>query len=308
MDESTAQTAEQTLPELIRFVLERMRGLQLEGPPTFQPEHYVNVWQYLAAAGNYLIDQIKDLRSKGHEQWETGDEASIQQFGRLSVPKGKEFLKAVTREMASLGTKSHLSSARAGIDTQPFDPYQVPFLVEFELPIEDVEREDCETGDVEKVAVQEDTVEEDVVEKEAIEPKVIKTEAVEPSPQDTVLPSIEPTNSFKTPTVPRPADYKTPPHGPSFSPITPPQAIAKNNTNSNNDSPNTASLRPPLQHPDDQRFQNYLSSINFNFNDDGLHSMFNFPTPTELQEETSPPPQLASQEPGPITAFALAEQ
>lgn len=51
MDGPTAQTAEQPLPELIRFMLEHMQGLQLEGPPTSQPEDCVNAWQSLAAAG-----------------------------------------------------------------------------------------------------------------------------------------------------------------------------------------------------------------------------------------------------------------
>lgn len=131
MDDPTTQTSEQTLPELIRFMLEHMRGLRLRGPPTFQHEHYAQVWQYLAAAGNELVDLIEDLRFDGPGQWETGDEASIQEFGRLSVPKGKEFLQTVMREMASLGTKWHLSPTHAGIDTQRFAPNLVPRLVEF---------------------------------------------------------------------------------------------------------------------------------------------------------------------------------
>lgn len=191
MDEPTAQTAEQTLPELIRFMLEHMRGLRLKGPPTFQPEHYADVWQALVAASNYLINQIEDLRFEGHGQWETGDEASIQQFGRLAVPQGKEFLRRVLRELASLGTKWHLSSTRAGIDTQPFDPNQVPRLLELEAPIVDIKMEDSETDDVKKEAVQEDVVEQEGLKEEVIEPEVIKTEAVKPSPLDTVLPSIE---------------------------------------------------------------------------------------------------------------------
>jgi len=325
MDDPTAQTAEQTLPELIRFMLEHMRGLQLKCPPTFQPEDYVNVWQYLAAAGNYLIDQIEDLRFEGHGQWESGDEASIQQFGRLAVPQGKEFLRRVLRELASLGTKWHLSSTRAGIDTQPFDPNHVPRLLELETPIVGVKMEDSETDDAKKEAVQEDVAEKEILKEAVIEPEVIKTEAVKPPPQDTVLPSIEcksttlytlkpstlltrhtATNSFKTPTTPRPADYKTPPRGPSFSPITPPQAVAETNNNSNsNSNSNIAQPHPPLQYPDDQRFRNYLSSINFDAN---MLSMFNFPTPTDVQEEISPRPRLASQAPVPAPASALAAQ
>jgi len=191
MDEPTAQATEPTLPELIRFMLEHMRGIQLKCPPTFQPEDYVNVWQYLAAAGNYLIDQIEDLRSKGLDQWETGDEASVQQFGRLSVPQGKKFLQTVIREMASLGTKSHVTSARAGIDTQPFDPNLVPRLVESEALVEGVRRENDETDDVKNEDFVKEAVENDVVKKEAVEPKVIKAEAVAPSPQEPVFASIE---------------------------------------------------------------------------------------------------------------------
>lgn len=36
--------------------------------------------------------------------------------------------------------------------------------------------------------------------------------------------------------------------------------------------------------------------------------MFNFPTPTDVQEETSPRPQLASQAPVPAPASVLAGQ
>lgn len=267
MDEPTAQTSEQTLPGLIRFTLEQLRNLRLKGPPNFQHEQYAEVWQALAAAGNSLTDQIENLRVEGHEQWETGDEASIQQFGRFAVPQGKEFMRNVLRELGSLGT--------------------------------------FEADDVEKEDVEQESLKEGVIQKEVIGRKAIKTEAVETPLQDTALPSIEcrstllflpenqhilnkntATNSFKTPTVPRPADYKTPPRGPSFSPITPPQP--------NNVSSSTVPPHPPLQYPDDQRFQSYLSSINFN-DDENPHSMFDLPTPTDVQREISPPPQLASQ-------------
>ena len=113
MDELAAQTSGQTMPELIHITLEHLRNLRLKGPPTFQHEHYAQAWQYLARAGNKPIDRIEDLRWEGHERWETGDEASIQVFGRNGVPQGKEFLRNVMRELASLGTTSHLSSAPA---------------------------------------------------------------------------------------------------------------------------------------------------------------------------------------------------
>ena len=110
------------------------------------------------------------------------------------------------------------------------------------------------------------------------------------------------TSSFKPPTAPRPADYKTPPRGPSFSPITPPQVVADTNSNA-------APPHPPLQYPSAQRFQSYLSSIDFSFNDGfGPHSMFAFPTPTDVQEETPPPPRLASQALVPAAGTSLAEQ
>ncbi|GAB7333720.1 hypothetical protein MBLNU13_g05257t1 [Cladosporium sp. NU13] len=47
------------------------------------------------------------------------------------------------------------------------------------------------------------------------------------------LPAITPpqhSSSFRTPTVPRPEGYKTPPRGPSFSPITPPAHLATENS------------------------------------------------------------------------------
>lgn len=58
MDELTAQTSERTLPGLIHITLEHLRNLRLKGPPTFQHEHYAQAWQYLARAGNKLIDRI----------------------------------------------------------------------------------------------------------------------------------------------------------------------------------------------------------------------------------------------------------
>ena len=153
MDEPTAQTSEQTLPGLIRFTLEQLRNLRLKGPPNFQHEQYAEVWQALAAAGNSLIDQIENLRFEGHEQWETGDEASIQQFGRFAVPQGKEFMRNVLRELGSLGT--------------------------------------FEADDVEKEDVEQESLKEGVIQKEVIGREAIKTGAVETPLQDTVLPSIE---------------------------------------------------------------------------------------------------------------------
>lgn len=62
MDDPTAQTAEQTLPELVRFVLEHPRNLRLKGPSTLQQERYAKAWQSLAIAGNKLIERIEDVR------------------------------------------------------------------------------------------------------------------------------------------------------------------------------------------------------------------------------------------------------
>ena len=206
MDDPNAQTPEQTLPKLVRFMLEHLRNLRLKGPSTLQHEHYAKVWQSLAFAGNKLIDQIKDLRFQGYERWETGDEATVELFGRLGVPKGKEFLQTAMRELAFLGTRWHANSTVANIDTQRFDPGQVPHLVELEATIKDVKMEDVEEEGVkmEDVAT-EDFKEEDVAEdavtnqnvkpealnKEVVEPKAIKTETREPSPSGPVFSSIE---------------------------------------------------------------------------------------------------------------------
>ena len=208
MDEPTVQTPEQTLPELVRFTLEHLRNLQLKGPSTLQAEHYAKIWHSLSTAGKKLVDQIDDLRFNGYERWETGDEASVELFGRLGVPKGKEFLQTAMRELASLGTRWHASSTVANIDTQRFDPGQVPCLVELEATIEDiklededvkmegVKMEDVETEDFKEEDVVEDTVTNQTVKtealkKEIVEPKGIKTEITEPSPPGPVFPSIE---------------------------------------------------------------------------------------------------------------------
>jgi hypothetical protein len=184
----------------------------------------------LSTAGNKLIDQIEDLRFQGYERWETGDEASVELFGRLGVPKGKEFLQTAMRELDFLGTRWHANSTVANIDTQRFDPGQVPRLVELEATIKDVkmededvkmedveeegvkmEDEDVKMEDVEEEGVKmedvatEDFKEEDVAEdavtnqnvktealnKEVVEPKAIKTETREPSPSGPVFSSIE---------------------------------------------------------------------------------------------------------------------
>ena len=42
-------------------------------------------------------------------------------------------------------------------------------------------------------------------------------------------------SSFRTPTIPRPEGYKTPPRGPSFSPITPPAQLATENSGADDD-------------------------------------------------------------------------
>lgn len=305
MDDATAQTPDQTLPELVRFVLEHLRNLRLKGPSTLQHEHYAKVWQSLSTAGNKLIERIEDLRFHGYEQWETGDEASVQLFGRLGVPKCKKVLQNVMREFASLGTKWHVSSTLASIDTQPFNPDQVPRLVELEAVIEDVKMEDVEAEVVKK----EDATK-DAVTNEAVKMEAIKNEIIEPSPPGPGFLSIEgkynsftswelspaltqqkATSSFKTPTEPRPAGYRTPPRGPSFSPITPPQGVTESNSNTNDsNNPNTAPPNQPLQPHSPQRFQAYLSSINFDDDYHGQHAMFDFPTPTDVQKEISPPP------------------
>jgi hypothetical protein len=181
MDDPNAQTPEQTLPKLVTFMLKHLRNLRLKGPSTLQHEHYAKVWQSLAVAGNKLIERIEDLRSDGYGRWETGNKASVQLFGRLGVPKSKEFLQNVMRELASLGTKWHVSSTLASIDTQPFDPYQVPRLVELEAAVEDVKTEYVEAEDVMKDANMNETV----------NTEAIKNEVIEPSPQGPILPSIE---------------------------------------------------------------------------------------------------------------------
>jgi hypothetical protein len=88
-----------------------------------------------------------------------------------------------------------------------------------------------------------------------------------------------------------PADYKTPPHGPSFTPITPPAHPAsetKNNTSSTDPS------HPPLEHDDEKRFRKHVSSIPFEDNDSML-SMFETPAPTEAQEENTLPEVVSEQ-------------
>jgi hypothetical protein len=186
MDDPNAQTPEQTLPKLVTFMLKHLRNLRLKGPSTLQHEHYAKVWQSLAVAGNKLIERIEDLRSNGYGRWETGDETSVQLFGRLGVPKSKEFLQNVVLELASLGTKWHVSSTLASIDTQPFDPDQVPRLVELEAVTEDVKMEDVEAEDVRKEDVMNDTNMNETIKTEAI-----KNEVIEPSPSGPVFPSIE---------------------------------------------------------------------------------------------------------------------
>ena len=191
--------------------------------------------------------------------------------------------------------------------------------------------EDVEMKDIKKEDIDTEGIKKEPIKPEVISPKAIKIEPVEPSLQDPIFPSIErkstplctlktstslmqhtaTANSFKAPTAPRLADYKIPPRGPSFLPITPPQQdVAETNSN-NNLNPNTAPPHPPLQYDNPQRFRSYVSSINFDsFNYDDMESIFDFPTPTDVQNELSPPPpppQLAAQ-PGSATGTALAEQ
>lgn len=199
MADLTAHNSELTLPELVRFTLEHMRNLRLKGPSTLKDEHYAMIWRALSTASNKLVETIEELRFKGQEQWETGDDASYQQFGNISVPQGKEFLRDVIRELASLGTKWHTSSTSASIDTQRFDPDHVPRLVEFEAVIEDGKVEDVEPEDFKKAVPMKEAVK-----KDSTAPEFIKTEAIEPSPQDPVLSSIE-SKSIHISTSQRPA-------------------------------------------------------------------------------------------------------
>lgn len=53
-----------------------------------------------------------------------------------------------------------------------------------------------------------------------------------PAPTPTARPQ---SSSFRTPTVPRPEGYSTPPRGPSFSPITPPGQLAIENSDTGQD-------------------------------------------------------------------------
>ena len=166
MDDLVAQTSKRSLPDLVRFVLEHLHNLRLKSPANFQYEVYAQAWRSLCAAANQLIDNIENLKLDGHGERETGDEASTELFGKLSVPKAKEFLQRVLRELAHLGTKWHMSSASAGIDTQRFDADQIPLLEELHATVEDIKFEDVTT-------------------------EVVKKEVVEPSPQDLVFPSTE---------------------------------------------------------------------------------------------------------------------
>ena len=182
MDDLTAQTSERTFPELVRSMLEHLHNLRLKGPSTLKYEDYAMFWRSLSTAGNRLIDTIEDLRLDGHDQWETGDEASIQQFGELSTAQGKKHLRVVIRELASLGTKWHVSSVSANIATQRFDPSHIPRLVEFETVVEDGKVEDYEPEDSKKEIIVKEVIKKDLT---------APTEAFESSPQDPVLPSIE---------------------------------------------------------------------------------------------------------------------
>jgi hypothetical protein len=203
----------------------------------------------LSSAGNKLIDTVKDLTLNGHQRWENGDEACIELFGGNSVPQAKEFTHRVMHDLCRLGRSYHRRSSTANIDTKRFDPWNVPRFKGLQATIEDGKHENNKSGDNAAEVVQEE---------------VIKNEEVSPSPQHPVFPDTErksfpsipknpsteltqhkATNSFKTPTVPRPADYKTPPRGPSFSPITPPAHPAAEATN---DATNAAPSHPPLQH------------------------------------------------------------
>ena len=310
MDDPTAQTEDQTLPELIRSMLGHMRGLRLKGPPTFQHEHYADVWQALAAVGNYLVDRIEDLRFKGHEQWETGDEASIQQFGRLSVPQGKDLYGRCCVSLlpwarnCTLLQHARASTLSASIQTW----YHVLWNSKHRIRASRWKtRRRTMSGWKMPRSKPSSLCHRDQFSQVSRVSRSFQIQRFSPS-----LMQHAATSSFKPPTAPRPADYKTPPRGPSFSPVTPPPwAIAETNSNSHNNNNNYNPIPPhaPLQYPNDQRFQTYISSINFtDDHDHDPHSIFNSRTPTAVQEEVSPPPQLASQAPDPATSAALTEQ
>jgi hypothetical protein len=102
------------------------------------------------------------------------------------MPKSKEFLQTVMREPASLGTKWHVSSTLAGIDTRPFDQDQAPRLVELEAAVEDAKMADVEAEGFKG----EDFMKKDV-NKEVIKTEADKNEVIEPSTAGPILSSIE---------------------------------------------------------------------------------------------------------------------
>ena len=152
MDDPYNQPLDGPLPELVRFVLEQMRNLDLKGPDKLPREEYPRVWCTLSFAGNHLVDRIETLRLREHEQWETGDQASFELFGENRVSRAKVFTQRVVTDLARLGQSWHRLSVTASIDTQRFDPEQVPLRQELQVTVEDGRHDNSDTGDIEPPA------------------------------------------------------------------------------------------------------------------------------------------------------------
>ena len=220
-------------------------------------------WRLLAAAGNHLIDKIEDLRFGDCDWWETGDKASIELFGRLGVPKAKEFLQEVMLELDFLGTKWKVGSAHASIDTKPFDADKIPRLAEVEN--EDVDMEEVNTEDVEMEDVNEEIAKKEVIETEIVSPSSL---------HDFTFSNIQRKSTSRLPfpilnTSPAPTRHKA---TNLFNPPTAPHPAA------------------------------HISSIDFATDNDAYastHPMFLFPTPTSVQKDI-PPPEIIPQ---PVTAM-----
>jgi hypothetical protein len=144
------------------------------------------VWHWLCSAGNSLADNIEDLRADGYERWESGDEASIELFSENGIPQAKVFTQRAIHDLTRLGRSWRVRSASGDIDTERFDPKEVPRLVELQATIEDVRKEDIKEED-DKIEV----IKREHIKKEDVQNKVIKKEDVESSPQGPVLSSIE---------------------------------------------------------------------------------------------------------------------
>lgn len=281
MDDAVAQASTQPLPELVRVVLRNIRSLQLAAPSTFQHEQHAQVLTSLSAACDKLSGTVEDHRlNPGHERWETGDEASIELFGELSVRQAKEFLQRVMHELAYLGIQDSTQSTST-IDAQLFDLDWRPLL-----PADQAAPGD----DTSVVPLPEDHIAVSTERKSST-----RTSRWKHTSNVTVA-----VNSFKTPTAARPPCYQTPPRGPSCSPITP---ASRRHTEASNDDSNTNSPHPPYQHSSGTRSSRHASPIIFESNE-ATERMFEEPTP-DIEQEVAPP-QFASQ-PGPTVAAAQAD-